>query len=144
MELNNNYQQNMNRQPQMLHNPGQTLAAVSMFMGMACIFTLFTIYLPMILGSLSILFALLSKGYGKKMTATAKIGITTAAVSLALVVTITGSLVVLLFSLSGHEMIRLGGQMDQMFEQQTGISPEDIQETTYEDMMRIYAEMLGK
>ena len=55
--------------------PGNNgFAFAALILGVSALFSLFTVYLPLILGSLAILFALLSKGYGKKMAATAKIG----------------------------------------------------------------------
>ena len=54
-------QQNYNRPQSPLHNPGLTMATVSMILGIGSIFTLFTVYLPLILGSIAILFAILSR-----------------------------------------------------------------------------------
>ena len=120
------------------------MATVSMILGLGSIFTMFTVYLPLILGSLAILFAILSKGYGKKMVAAAKIGIGTAIGGLALVITVAGTAVGIIFSLSKDSMVQFGQAMDQQFEEQTGMSLEDVAGQSYEELMRDYAELLGK
>ena len=148
MDYNNNNpytQQNnyySNDQNQFIRNPGQTLATASMILGLASIFTLFTIYIPMICGSIAIVLALLSKGYGKKMLTTAKVGVGTAIGGIILIVTIFGSLFALLLSSSSDTLIKFGQQMDQQFQQQTGQEFKDVFGTSYEDIMRDYAKEL--
>ncbi len=137
---NNNYS---NGQGQFIRNPGQALATVSMILGLASIFTVFTVYIPVICGSLAIVLAILSKGYGKKMLGSAKIGIGTGIGGMALVITIVGSLTALLLSSSGDTLIQFGQQMDQQFEEQTGQKLEDILGSSYEDIMKDYANTLG-
>ena len=56
-------------------NPGMAMATASLLLGLASFFTIMTVILPFICGGLAILFALLSKGYGKKLLTQAKIGI---------------------------------------------------------------------
>ncbi|MDD3368932.1 MAG: hypothetical protein PHP50_08640 [Lachnospiraceae bacterium] len=83
MEQNNYSGNNMNNDnyqvPPALkpREPGADFAAVSMIQGVLAIITSFfcTVFPPFILGGTSILFALLSKGYGKKMAKAAKRGI---------------------------------------------------------------------
>lgn len=137
---NSNYS---NRQRQFIRNPGQALATVSMILGLASIFTVFTVYIPVICGSLAIVLAILSKGYGKKMLGSAKIGIGTSIGGMALVITVIGSLAALLLSSSGDTLIQFGQQMDQQFEEQTGQKLEDILGSSYEDIMKDYSEILG-
>ena len=127
-----------------LRNPGATMATVSMLLGLGSIFTILTVYFPLILGSIAILFAVLSKGYGKKMLVSAKVGIGTAIGGMVLVITMIGSIVAVIFSLSGDDLIRFGQTMDQQFEEQTGIEIEDVAGESYEDLMRDYVELLGK
>ena len=145
---NNPYNQRNNIDPegqrQFIRNPGQTLATVSLALGIASIFTMLTVYIPLICGSLAIVLALLSKGYGKKMLIAAKIGVGTAIGGMALVITITGSLLVLLLSSDGSTLVEFGKQLDQQFEQQTGQDLESLLGTSYEDIMQEYAESLGK
>lgn len=135
---------NPGSEPQFIRNPGQTMATVSLVLGIASIFTIITVYPPVILGSLAIVFAILSKGYGKKMLATAKAGIGTAIGGMALIITIIGSFVGLFLSLSGDELVEFGRQIDEQFEQQTGQEIEDVAGTSYEEIMKMYAEMMGK
>ncbi len=141
MDYNNGYHY---RQQQLSRNPGMTMATISMIFGIGSIFTILTIYLSLILGSLSILFAILSKGYGQKLLAGAKIGIGTAIGSMALVITIMVSVMGLILGSSRETMLDLGRQMDQQIEDQMGISPEDLLGESYEDIMKQYADLMGK
>lgn len=125
-------------------NPGATMATVSLVLGIGSIFTLLTVYFPLILGSLAIVFAVLSTGYGKKMLASAKVGIGTAIGGIVLVITIIGSVLGLIFSLSGDDMIQFGQEMDKQFEEQMGISLEEFAGESYEDVMKTYVDLLGK
>ncbi len=145
---NNPYtQQNNNPYPngqnQFIRNPGQTLATISMVLGLASMFTLFTVYIPLICGSIAIVLAILSKGYGKKMLSMAKIGIGTAIGGMALVISIVGSMTALILSSDGDFLVEFGQQMDQQFEQQTGQKLEDLLGTSYEDIMKSYSETLN-
>lgn len=136
---NNNYYSN--GQGGSIRNPGQTMATMAMVLGVASIFTMFTVYIPLICGSLAIVFAILSKGYGKKMLAAAKIGIGTALAGIALIVTIIGSVSAMLLSLSSEDLVNLGRQLDRQFESQTGRELEEILGTSYEDLMKEYTGM---
>lgn len=138
------YNQNNYRPPQNYRNTSMTFATVSMILGLGSIFTLLTIYLPIILGSLAIIFAVLSTDAGQKVLAAAKVGICTAAGSIALVITLMVITVSTLFTASRENLIKLGQQMDQMIESQSGISTEDIMGESYEDLMTEFADTLGK
>lgn len=135
-QQNNNYYSNGQGQP--VRNPGQTMATMAMVLGLASIFTMFTIYIPLICGSLAVVFAILSKGYGKKMLAAAKIGIGTAIAGIALIVTILGSVSAMLLSLSSEDLVNLGRELDQQFESQTGRELEEVLGTSYEEIMKEY------
>ena len=139
-----NNQYNPHNQNQFIRNPGQTMAMVSLILGIASIFTILTVYLPLILGSIAIVLAILSKGYGKKMLATAKAGIGTAIGGIALIAVVFGSVISLFFSLSGDQLVEFGRQIDEMFEQQTGQDIEDIAGTSYEEIMKSFSEIIGK
>ncbi len=141
MDYNNGYNY---KQQQISRNPGITLATISMIFGIGSIFTIFTVYLSIILGSLSILFAILSKGYGRKLLVSAKIGVGTAIGGIALVFTMIFSVVGLILGSSREALVDFGKQMDQQFEEQTGVPPEEILGESYEDFMRQYADLMGK
>lgn len=136
---NNTYYSNGQGRP--VRNPGQTMATMAMVLGLASIFTMFTIYIPLICGSLAVVFAILSKGYGKKMLAAAKIGIGTAIAGIALIVTILGSVSAMLLSLSSEDLVNLGRELDQQFESQTGRELEEVLGTSYEEIMKEYTGM---
>lgn len=150
MDYNNNY--NPYTQPDngygpggqrgMIRNPGQGMATASMVLGLISIFTVFTVYLPLICGGIALILAILSKGYGKRMLPTARIGVGTAIGGIALIVTLLGSVTAMLLS-GGDNLVQLGRQMDQQFERQTGQKLENFLGESYEDIMKNYAEMLG-
>ena len=151
MDYNNNYngnnpytQQNNQYYSQPprpgIQNPGQTMATTAMVLGLASIFCIFTVYLPMIFGSIAIILAILSKGYGKKMLTTAKIGAGTAIGGLSMVMVLIVSVFTLLMS-NSDILIDQGRQLDEQFERQTGQKLEDYLGKSYEDIMREYAEL---
>lgn len=125
-------------------NPGQPLATASMFLGIAAVFTMFTIYLPLVFGSLAILFALLSKGYGRKLLASAKVGIISGGCGLAVISSVLGILTAFFLLSSGDELIQMGRQLDQQFETRTGVPLEEIMGESYEDLMTDFVSLTGK
>ena len=120
--------------------PGNNgFAFASLILGVSALFSLFTVYLPLILGSLAILFALLSKGYGKKMVTTAKIGFISAITGLSLILSILvvciTSLYLLFATCTDDQLLRYGTQLDQAVEMQLGQSTEEMFGTSYEDII---------
>ena len=150
MDSNQNYNSSNMQNPQSPYrscsfpNPGNTMAIVSLILGIGCVGTIFTVYLPFVLGSLAIIFAILSKGYGKKMLGTAKAGIGISIAGIILVSAMISALVGVILSSSRDTLIRFGQQVDQQLESQTGLDPEDILGTSYEEIMREYADLLNK
>lgn len=136
-----NHPYDSNGQHQFIRNPGQTMAMASLILGIASIVTLFSIYLPIILGSIAIILAILSKGYGKKMLSTAKAGVGTAIGGMVLIIAIFGSVISLFLSMTGDELVEFGRQVDKQFKQQTGMDIEELTGTSYEEIMQQYAEM---
>lgn len=136
------------RPPQYYQHPGATFATISMILGLGSILTLLTVYLPIVLGSLAIIFAILSTNTGQKFLLSAKVGICTAAGSItivvAIIVTLMGMTVSLLLGSSREELIRLGQQMDKSIEDQTGIQTKDIIGESYEDIMNEFADTMGR
>lgn len=148
---NNPYQQqnyNPDSQSRSIRNPGQTLATVSMILGILSIFTVFGVYPPFICGSIAIVLAILSKGYGQKMLSIAKAGIITAASGMAIVCMVFGLVISItigfLSSLTGEQMVEFGKYMDDQIESQLGWDTEDLAGTSYEDIMKTYADLMGK
>lgn len=120
--------------------PGNNgFAFAALILGVSALFSICTVYLPLILGSLAIIFALLSKGYGKKMVTTAKVGFVSAITGLSAIVSLIGifllSLWLLLVTCTDQQLLQYAQQMDQTFEAQTGQSVEDTVGMSYEDMM---------
>lgn len=125
-------------------NPGQNFAMISMILGAGCLFTFFTVYLPIFLGSLAVILAVISKGYAKKMLLTAKIGMIAAISSLAVLLSIIALLCTFILSSDREALTDTGRMLDQQIETQMGGSSEDIFGISYEELMEQYADMLGK
>lgn len=147
MDYNNNNpytQQNnsyVSRNPQPgINNPGQSMATVAMVLGLASVFCIFTVYLPIIFAGMAIILATLSRGYGKKMLVTARIGIGTAIGGLTMALFLLASVFSLLIS-HGDVLIHNGRMVDEQFERQTGQKLEDVFGKSYEDIMREYVEL---
>lgn len=141
MDYNN---QDNYRPPQFYPNPGTTFATVSMILGVGSVFTLLTVYLSVILGSLAIIFAVLSSGAGKKFLATAKVGIGSAIGSMAVAIMLISSAFGFFLSSSRENLIQFGQQMDQIVEKQIGASPEELIGESYENVMKTFADAMGK
>lgn len=122
-------------------NPGMSMAMASLFLGIASIFTVASVFLPFILGGLGILLALLSKGYGKKLLTQARIGIICGVSGMILTITIIISSVTMLLQ-NPDLLLDFGKQYDQMFENMYGESTEDLYGTSFEDLMKNYTNML--
>lgn len=114
-------------------------AFAALVLGVCSLLSLLTIYLPLILGSIAIILAILSKGYGKKMVTAAKIGLGTALGSLSFLIGMIGivffSIYLLITSYTPAQLAGLGRSMDDRIEAQTGMSTESILGVSYEDLM---------
>lgn len=96
MDFNNTPQNNIPNQngnpygnspynPPVPKSPAEGMATAAMVLGIAAIVSaaLMTVYFPFILGGISIILAILSKGYGEQIVAKAKVGIACAIVGIA-------------------------------------------------------------
>ncbi|MBQ8597428.1 MAG: hypothetical protein IJ409_06540 [Lachnospiraceae bacterium] len=149
MDYNQNHEPNMNQnsyrpQEKTFPYPGQNFAMISMILGTGCLFTFFTVYLPIILGSLAIILAVISKGYARKMLLTAKIGMISAICSLTVLLSVIGTLFSFILTSDRTDLTNTGRILDEQIESQMGDSAEDIFGISYEDLMSQYADMLGK
>ena len=122
-------------------NPGMAMATASLLLGLASFFTIMTVILPFICGGLAILFALLSKGYGRKMIIQAKIGLICGIGSLVMTASILISSMVLILQ-NPDMLIDIGQQYDELIEDTYGESAEDIYGISFEDMMKEYTDLL--
>ena len=143
----NQYQSDQNQnnhyERQDFHNPGLTMATAALFLGIGALFTILTVFLPLLLGGLAILFAILSKGYGKKMLTQAKVGLACGLGGLLSVVTIFTASYAVLFS-NPDMLVEIGQQYDEACEDMYGQSAEDMFGISFEDMMEDYADALRK
>ena len=122
--------------------PGNGFANAAMILGIISIVTaiMLTLYFPFALGSLAILFALLSKGRAPKMQGRAKAGIICGTIGLAINISIFVSSIC--FVLSNPDLLIESAQMyDDMFEQMYGQPSEDILGDSMED---IISNMFGR
>lgn len=121
-------------------SPGLSMATAAMFLGLAAMVTTMTVFLPLLLGGLAIVLALLSKGYGRKMMIQAKVGMICGIFGLA-------SACVIIFSsfaaIIRHPdmLINVGRQYDAMYENFYGQTYESVYGYSYEDIMRQYADI---
>lgn len=145
------YNDNRNRPPQgndyyggvnpSFRNPGMAMATASLLLGAASFFTILSVFLPLALGGLAILFALLSKGYGKKMLTQAKIGLACGIGGLSVTAVLFISSAAMLLS-DPDLMIEIGQQYDDAIESMYGQSTEELYGESFEDIMKQYADML--
>lgn len=149
MDYNQGHGPNINQdgyrpQERIFPYPGQNFAMISMILGTGCLFTFFTVYLPIVMGSLAIILAVISKGYAKKMLLTAKIGMISALGSLTVLLAVIGILFSFILTSDRADLMNTGRILDEQIESQMGDSAEDIFGISYEDLMSQYADILGK
>ena|GEM_PF-2157946 len=70
------------------HPTGQKMSAAAMVAGIICLVTLWTLYLPIIVGALGVIFGFLSLGFEKKLSSNAKMGLIFSAVGFTACLTI--------------------------------------------------------
>lgn len=124
-----------------LHFPGAGMAAASLFLGIGAVFTTLTVFLPLALGGFAILFALLSKGYGKKMVIQAKVGMGCALAGIGATAFMFISSFVTVFS-NPDILVEIGQQYDTVCEDMYGQSSEELFGYSFEDILGEYADRL--
>ncbi len=131
------YNQNKNHgyYDQPTHPTGQAMATAALLLGVGALTTCWTFYLSIILGCLSITFAILSKGFEKKMFGSAKTGLLCAVLGIVIAfIMLVGSIVYLLQN--PGVLLDFARQTDQMIQQMYGQSTETILGQSYEDMIK--------
>lgn len=134
--MDNNYYQNSS-----FHNPGSGMAAASLFLGLGAVFTMLTVFLPLAFGGFAILFAILSKGYGKKLLVQAKVGIGCALAGIGVTAAMFLSSLIMLLG-NPEILVQIGQQYDAVCEDMYGQTSEEMFGYSFEDMMEEYADML--
>ena len=120
---------------------GLTMSTVALLFGAGGLLTILFILPPLILGSLAIVLALLSKGSEKNMLTQAKVGFGCGLASLSVVLALLGSSYAIMYA--HPEMLPEAGRMaDTVYEQNYGTSVEDILGFSYEDLMTQQAEKI--
>ena len=71
-------------------------------------------------------------------------GIGSAIGSMAMIIALMGTVLGLFLGTRRENMLQLGQQMDQMIENQMGASPQELIGESYEDIMRSFADAMGK
>ncbi len=135
MDFNNTNNQNHNpygspfpNQPQYVpsqKSPADGLISAAMILGISAIVSAFmmTVYFPFVLGSISIILALLSKGHGNKLADKARTGIICSTVAIVLnIFIVVGSLYTVFSSKENFQ------QFDYLYEQIYGESFSDMYE----------------
>lgn len=120
---------------------GLTMASAALIFGAGALLTLLTVFLPLVLGSLAIVLALLSKGSEKKMLTQAKVGFGCGIAGLSMVLALLGSSYALMFT--HPEMLpEIGRQYDAAYENINGKGIEEDIGFTFEDMMQEQADKI--
>ena len=117
---NNNY--SYHEQP--TYPTGQALATAAMIAGIVSVVTIWTLYLPIIVGGLGVIFAFLSLGFEKKFSSSAKTG---------LFFSISGLLVCIILLIVGttyllnnpDRFLEMAQQLDRMGASEFGLSYEE-------------------
>lgn len=120
---------------------GLTMASAALIFGAVSLLTILTIFLPLILGSVAIVLALLSKGREPKMLTQAKVGLSCGIAGLSVVLALLASSYAIMFTYP--EMLPEAGRMvDTMYEETYDTKTEDILGFSYEDLMTQQAEKI--
>lgn len=129
MDIKNNY-------PNRMSKPGSSLAITAMAFGIGSIVSavMMTLYFPFVLGSLAIVFALLSKGLSPRMGAPARTGIICGFAGLAVNISILVTSVSFVFS-NPDLLIEAAQSYDNTIEQMYGAPAEDILGDSMEKMV---------
>lgn len=122
-------------------NPGLTMATVSLFLGLAALFSTLTVFVPIIFGGMAIVFAILSKGYGKKMLTQAKIGLACGLAGFGITIGIVAYSVITIF-INPDILIQIGQQYDTTYESMYGQSSKEAFGFSFEDVMEDYVNAL--
>ena len=108
-------------------------ATASLVMGILALVTLCTIYLPIVFGSLSIIFAVLSKGNERKISGLSCAGIITSVSGIVFsIITIVTTIALLYSNPDFYQEYK--DEMNRILSEQYGI--------TYDEMMEEYQNML--
>lgn len=126
-------------QPVPLRHKGESMATVSMVLGIISLLSLFLLRLtiPFLLGGISIILAILSRGGAKKLLSKAKAGITCSVISLTLDISLFAFAIWFIVSLPSFPQ-SFQDEFNKACEQQYGVSydelMEDIQDMWENDM----------
>ena len=119
---------------QQTHKPTSKFALVSMILGICSLVLLCTVFFPIILGGLGLIFAILSKRKDKKMETAAMTGVITSSIGLGL------SLIFCIISvISAIHMLKPENRdmLNQMYEDTLGITYDEYIEGLYgEDILK--------
>ena len=130
MDYNQQYQSSSSAYPPRKAN---AFATASLVMGILALVTLCTIYLPIVFGSLSIIFAVLSKGNERKICGLSCAGIITSVSGIVFsIITIVTTIALLYSNPDFYQEYK--DEMNRILSEQYGI--------TYDEMMEEYQNML--
>lgn len=125
MDYNQQFQSDNSSYP--IRQKPNAFAVASLVMGILAMVTLCTIYLPIVFGSLSIIFAILSKGSQKHMPGMSHAGIITAVSGIIFsVITIAATLFILFTNPDIYQEYKQ--ELNRMFSEQYGITYDEFME----------------
>ncbi len=135
MEYFYNQNKNYGYYDQPTHPTGQVMAGAAMILGIAALSTCMTFYLPIVLGCIGGILALLSKGFDRKLSGSAKVGLLCSVGGIAVSLILTAVNIIYLVN-NPEVLLDFGRQTDQTMQQVYGQSSEMLFGDSYENMMR--------
>lgn len=120
---------------------GLTMASAALIFGAVSLLTILTIFLPLILGSVAIVLALLSKGREPKMLTQAKVGLSCGIAGLSVVFAMLSSSVATAFSYP-EILPEYGRMVDTFYEEYYNTSIEELIGFSYEEQLEDLAEKI--
>lgn len=135
MEYFYNQNKNYGYYDQPTHPTGQVMAAAAMMLGIASLSTCRTPYLPIVLGCIGGILALLSKGFERKLSGSAKIGLLCSVSGIVVSFVLTIAYIIYLIN-NPEVLMDYGRQTDQMIQQVYGQTSEILFGYSYENMMQ--------
>jgi predicted PurR-regulated permease PerM len=113
------------------HATGQAMATAALFLGIAAVATIWTLFMPLALGCMGFICAYLSKGFDQKLDGSARVGVSLAVAAIVLcAVVMTVGIVAIINDPS--LLLDYGRQMDQMVFERFGQTTESLLGQSYE------------
>ena len=142
MEYFYNQKKDYEYHEQPTHPTGHTMAAAALVMGICAVATFWTVYMPLFLGGLGVIFAILSQGFEKKMYSHAKTGLVLSVLGFVISIAII-SFSLIYFLRDPSALLDYARGMDLRIMQRYGQSSEALMGASYESILEGWLGQLG-